>query len=490
MLQPIVKENGITKRERYLAKLADETFFGLWSYPNVYTNEGISKNLIGKELCDLLVVFGETLLIFSDKDIKFNENKPIDVAWKRWFKKSVIKSCAQLYGAESWIRRKDSKLFLDKECDSDFPIDLSSISNIHLIAVTCNSNKPAQKYLGGDNPSLFQNFRLNSKECSDNNFTIGDLYPNKTFVHVLDEFTLDLLIKELSTIADFINYLSEKVKAIRGNKVIAAAGEEELLSLYFQGRNENNYLGEITCSTDEPMLLDHGLWTEFKSSQEYSVLNESCRSSKLWDELIQRFSESIITANVGKFSEYPIEHHERALRHMASEPRVSRYFLSKAFEDKFNEVPIDRRSSRLVISPTEPSKMIIFLFFPRSNKVSDSEYRELRFQLSRSYALVGKYLYPAKITFLVLSTETKGTSRRSEDIFSIEYGSKLSKDELFLAKKLYSDEKILNTTWTSRKCILDVESITQPKINLSKKYGRNDRCHCGSNKKYKKCCWS
>ena len=91
MLKPTIKESGTTERERYLSKLSEDTFFGLWSFPNVYTNEGISKSGIGKELCDLLVVFHNKIIIFSDKDIAFNTEVDLNVSWKRWFGKTISK---------------------------------------------------------------------------------------------------------------------------------------------------------------------------------------------------------------------------------------------------------------------------------------------------------------------------------------------------------------------------------------------------------------
>jgi len=39
----------------------------------------------GKELCDLLVVFEKHILIFSDKDCRFNDAVDLKLAWSRWF---------------------------------------------------------------------------------------------------------------------------------------------------------------------------------------------------------------------------------------------------------------------------------------------------------------------------------------------------------------------------------------------------------------------
>ena len=53
---------GMTDAERYLTQLACKAFLSLWSYPNLFTDEGRSKGKgDGKELCDLLVVFGNSV---------------------------------------------------------------------------------------------------------------------------------------------------------------------------------------------------------------------------------------------------------------------------------------------------------------------------------------------------------------------------------------------------------------------------------------------
>ena len=97
---------GVTPSERYLGRLCRKSFLSLWSYPNLRTDEGKRHGKgVGNELCDLLVVFGNDVIIFSDKYIKFNESIDINVAWTRWFRKAVQASVRQLNGAEAWIRK-------------------------------------------------------------------------------------------------------------------------------------------------------------------------------------------------------------------------------------------------------------------------------------------------------------------------------------------------------------------------------------------------
>ena len=494
MLKPTIKESGTTTRERYLAKLSEDTFFGLWSFPNVYTNEGITKSSVGNELCDLLVVFQNKILIFSDKDIAFDSGIDLDVSWKRWFKRSVIKSSNQLYGAEKWLQSYPERVFLDKACTNIFPIHLPEKEyDIHLIAVTCNTAGPAEKYYGGGSSgTLYQLYSLDYKDCLDQPFNVGDLFPDKTYVHVLDEITLDLLIKELSTISDFVAYLEEKERAIRTGEIIQAAGEEDLLAHYFRGRSKSNKLGRMIHPTgnldkDGPISLFEGLWSEYVREEEYRFYSKLTNSSIQWDQLIDRFSFHILEGTVGSGQDLEFKYHERAVRHLASENRFSRYLLSKAFEEKISEVPPNRRSSRLVFSPERKDKLYIFLFFPRDKNEDYQEYRDKRLACIKAYVLVAKYQHPTTKDIIVIATEPMMANRRSEDIFSIEFDEALSEEENVLARQLMFEEQILNDVWTQRTTPLTPQQ-NKPHRNKLAKSGRNDRCPCGSDRKYKKCC--
>ena len=90
------KSEGLTKTEQRLAALGYRTFLKLWSYPNPY-----KMQTNGKELCDLLVVFDNHIIIFSDKDCSYGGSGNPQVDWSRWYKKAIQKSAGQLVGAKS-----------------------------------------------------------------------------------------------------------------------------------------------------------------------------------------------------------------------------------------------------------------------------------------------------------------------------------------------------------------------------------------------------
>jgi hypothetical protein len=72
-MKKIVRGSGTTPSEKYLAKLADKTFLNLWSYPNLFIDKMEGGTSVGKELCDLLVVCGDDIIIFSDKSIEWQK---------------------------------------------------------------------------------------------------------------------------------------------------------------------------------------------------------------------------------------------------------------------------------------------------------------------------------------------------------------------------------------------------------------------------------
>src|SRR5262245_23047743 len=121
----IQKAEGVNAAEKYLAHLCEKNFLSLWSYPGVYRDEGKPQNGgHGKEICDLLVVFGEHIIIFSDKHCQLQDSGDAQRDWQRWFKKAIQKSAEQAWGAERWIRQNPSRVFLDRECKRPLPFSL------------------------------------------------------------------------------------------------------------------------------------------------------------------------------------------------------------------------------------------------------------------------------------------------------------------------------------------------------------------------------
>src|ERR1700680_460504 len=111
---------GFTPTERNLAALADKIFLNLWTYPNLFKTDG-------KELCDVLVVCGEDVLIFSDKNIGWPKGNEVGLSWSRWYRRAVDESVAQINGAARYLREHPDKLFLDASSKEKFPLSLPPV---------------------------------------------------------------------------------------------------------------------------------------------------------------------------------------------------------------------------------------------------------------------------------------------------------------------------------------------------------------------------
>lgn len=491
MLNKIMKMGGENPSEEKLAYLADTAFLNLWAYPNIYRDEGILKNGIGQEVCDILIVFGKNVIIFSDKNIKFNNEKELSVAWKRWFKRSIVESINQLYGAENFIKNHPSRLFLDKECKIPFPVSIDKGVKVFLVAVTDNSVVSAKKYYNnygaGSAGSLINSFFLNVDDCYENPFMVGDLYPDKTFVHIFDEENLNVIFENLNTISDFINYLSAKEECVRSGRLLLSAGEECTLGLYLI--NDGKFYDKKRISSDEKLIIPETMWSEYETSS-FASLNSAYRHGSLfWDELIRRFGDAILNAEVALGKNNDFLSHEIAVRELASENRYARYFLAKNFVDKLNQTPMDRRSSRIMESPENKGKFFMIILLPRVDNESNEEYRNRRFEMIHAYMLVAKYKYTRAgmknvEKMIIIATEPKQSDIRSEDLVAFDFRNwTLNKNEKDMAKNLMEKDRILSD--------LLFESTSSKKfVEVSKredKIGRNEKCPCGSGKKYKLC---
>jgi len=184
--QAFHRSEGITPAEKYLKKLCDKSFLSLWSYSGIYRDQGqTSSQRVGKEVCDLLVVFENHIVIFSDKYCEVPRTGNLDLDWSRWFRKAVQDSARQVWGAERWIRTHPDRLYLDRECTQRFPVPMPDVSKaqFHRVVVAHGASRRCQEFFGGSG-----SFMIDSTIVGDDHFTpsssryhpfsIGQIDPN------------------------------------------------------------------------------------------------------------------------------------------------------------------------------------------------------------------------------------------------------------------------------------------------------------------------
>jgi hypothetical protein len=385
---PIERANGVTEAERYLKRLCDRTFLSLWSYPGVYRDQGSGKGTEGKEVCDLLVVFENHIIIFSDKDCQFPNSGQLELDWNRWFKRAIQKSADQVWGAERWIKQHPARLFLDRACTKLFPIDIPDITKaqFHLIVVAHDNSMRCRQELGGSGSLIVNSSVKGTLHYTGENggipFFVGDIDPARTFVHILDDTSLDIVLGTLDTISDFVAYLTKKEKLLRSDAVVIAAGEEDLLAYYLKNMNEQDEhdfaLPSYVDGQTTHLIFDEGHWEEFSQSPERKAQISANRVSYIWDELIETFSQHVLE-DTQYFVTHPgVKSTEILLRFLARETRFRRRNLAAALCGIIESAPINMRATRYICSSYPQEPYYVFLTLPHFDWMTYEQYREAR----------------------------------------------------------------------------------------------------------------
>jgi hypothetical protein len=228
-----MKSSGTTPSERYLAKLCERSFLSLRAYPNVYRNQGTSNgNGHGKEICDLLVVFDDDVIIFSDKSCAFKETGNIATDWSRWYRRAIADAENTVHGAARWIENHPDRVFLDRACKRRLPVPLppKRRCRMHRVVVALGSREACRRYFGGGNGSLYVATSTTKLPDFLNNiqpFVVGHTGPSKAYVHIFDDVTLSIVLNELDTASDFCTYLSRKERLVSSVTLLQAGGRKK-----------------------------------------------------------------------------------------------------------------------------------------------------------------------------------------------------------------------------------------------------------------------
>ncbi len=444
-MEQIPRSEGTTNSERYLAKLADRTFLNLWSYPNVHRDVIVNGQRSGKEICDLLVVCGNNVIIFSDKTVKWPKNDDVNVAWPRWYKKAVKKSVHQIRGAERWIEQNPDHIFLDNVCTKNLPIKLPprDTRKVYGVVVAHGAHKECNTFFGRDSgsfmiqTSLQGDAHMKPSSSDFSPFTIGDVEPSGSFIHVLNEVSLEILMKELDTVTDFVDYLEHKAVFARSGNLNCSAGEEELLAYYLTHMIDNDRHGFIhpenrQWKPDEKFNLSAGHYEGLVRNAQYKNKIKADKNSYFWDRLIEAFTNHMLsgTAIVPDGSPFKVAEHEIGIRYMAQEPRISRRWYSDGFLEMLQMANQKDRTFRCMLPSQEQLRnetgyAFLTLAYPRVELEGGYEqYRQVR--ITMLYAVCMGMLRKCRWVKRIIGIATEptlisgGPTITSEDIGMVE----------------------------------------------------------------------
>ncbi|EPF6632701.1 MULTISPECIES: hypothetical protein [Klebsiella] len=382
------KNIGVTETERKLSAICDKTFLKLWSWTSLYNDEGIKKNGKGKEICDLLVYYSNTVIIFSDKEIIYTENSEkntpeedgTSVAWKRWKRRAVESSVKQIEGAENWIRTHYDRIYFTERCLSSekFPfINSENINQLKIYRVAIANGCQYPLYLGnGVHDGIITNCR--------------DRHGN--YIHVFDSSTIEALTQDLSTVNEFVRYLEEKERVAREgfftnyDKLI----ELDLLATYILSPSATRDPG--LYFKEEGFKIES--FNELNSANDYFVGKQEDQFSIIFDDFIECVSDQFIKGEVICTGLTKFEANQKVLEVLCDFDRLTRRELSKGIIAKFKETlgrAISSRSILLGGNDLSYTRNSIFavVIFPKAvcKKMNKVEYEKERRLVAEAYAI-------------------------------------------------------------------------------------------------------
>jgi hypothetical protein len=365
--------------EKVVQELANKTFLIDWCYANPLLPDG-------KELCDLLVVFDNTAIIWQVKDLKLNK--------EGFYKeKEFEKMFRQVEGARRQLFDLNTTIQLKNERRITETFDSKKIKNIHLISV------------------------LMGEEC--------DFLPfmqnrNNKFIHVFTRDFVQIVMQELDTIADFTHYLQAKENLAREKSLLILGGEEELLASYILSFK----VFPKVADSIKGLVLHSGSWEGLQEDERYKAKKKRDEISYLWDEIINR-------AHTGS-PEYEI-----VARELARPNRFERRFLSRVFME--SQAKAHQEKVYDMFRRVLPMKGVTYCFF----FMDERHPRAARKEMLGALCLVARWKIPKNKKVIGIAKEQRVKRLYSYDFCLIDAPGRLPPEMEAVAEQLHKKHGIL-----------------------------------------------
>ncbi|MBL8725720.1 MAG: SEC-C domain-containing protein [Planctomycetes bacterium] len=476
---------GLTPTEKFLTRLSQRSFLRLWSHPNVFRDQGNRGGGDGKEVVDLLAVFGRHVVLFSDKDCDYPIGPDPQVQWRRWYNRAITRSVNQLVGAQRWIENFPTRVFLDRSCTQRFPLDLAPADRrFHRIVVAHDRTGRRAAAIGGSGSLLIKPSVVGSAE----RFAVGVVGESMPFCHVWDERVVPLIMDHLDTAEDLVTYLERREEFFLSGKLGIAAGEEELLAWYLS-RVDADYRHYFSVPEGvDKVVVGEGHWAAFVGSDTYRRYKEANQRSYLIDEIVDKFTDHAVAGTLYRDNGlHTLEELELGFRALASQGRVERRVLANALYGAVVEAGKIPLFFRVLQPSASRDAFYVFLVCRRLDSESYKDYRHRRGEILLAYVewQAGKLIpVGSQVVGLAVDSEAHLGAEVSEDLMYVprlEVSAKRMAAVTKVAKELGWGEKLRERSYST-------EEYPSPMAIPRKGPGRNKPCPCGSGAKFKKCC--
>ena len=236
--------------EDYVNQLAYKSYLKYWCYPNPLDINGNNK-----EICDLLILFRDILIIISVKNHNYNGD------YEKYKRKVIDKSSSQLNGAYRKLFTTQKAMHImhpDREVELFEPDKYKQIYKL-----TINVGEQFEYY------------------------ELGEQIENKGFINILNKDTFEVIIQELDTIKDFVEYLNARERLLMSGKLLdVKCQEKDLLAKFLT--NARRFPIDYGSSEFKEMISNlEGAWANYALSNKVKLKREANKVSYFIDDLVQ-----------------------------------------------------------------------------------------------------------------------------------------------------------------------------------------------------------
>jgi hypothetical protein len=302
---------------------------------------------------------------------------------------------------------------------------------------------------------------------------------------------LEIVLSELDRFFDFTAYIVAKEEAITRFDTLMYCGEEDLLCHYFHQFDEKrnrHYIGPKDKKTNG-VVVEEGIWWSFIESDTYKRRREANEVSYLWDRLLQITCQNALDQVLGGNSN--LFAGQSAIYEMAMEPRFSRRALSEGMTNAINNFPDqDGIYRNLSYMPSfYEGKAFVFLQL-RVPDIEDYDevYRPRRRAMLEIACGVTKNKFPHLNKVVGIAIDAPKFHARNSEDFILLNCEEWSEEERNEYAELNIPFRFFETASLTKRIHRASDFPTKNNNGQKVKVGRNEKCPCGSGKKYKHCC--
>jgi hypothetical protein len=288
--------------------------------------------------------------------------------------------------------------------EQPFPIRLPPADRLRVyrVCIALGASERARAATG------YPTLELSPKTVDDMKpFAVGHISGTNGWVHVFDETTLPVVLKELSTIADFLDYLRKKEALYAEGRFVRAFSESDLVGYFlWKGR-------EFPAVGSESYGVDPNIWEKVEADAQFLAGRKENEVSAFWDGLIEYLNGLYMKEELERGNEHAVTDHERMLRVMAGETRFTRRIISKWVLERA-ELAKQGYVSSLFPSP-EGNVVYVLLIGPGDGGKDHDTYRKDRSERLMARCIAAKAVHPERQMILGIALDAKDVKGSSED---------------------------------------------------------------------------